>query len=137
LDVVGTARVSGTVANALTVQRTTATSNIYIRYQNATNSWYAGQTDTGSFGIGTDAALGGGTLFNLTTGGNLLLGTVTNAASSILTMQSTTQGFLPPRMTTTQKNAIASPATGLVVYDTTLNKLSVRTASTWETVTSL
>jgi hypothetical protein len=53
--------------------------------------------------------------------GSLLLGTTTNAASSILTMDSTTQGFLPPRMTSTQRNAIASPATGLIVYDTTLN----------------
>ncbi len=52
-------------------------------------------------------------------------------------VDSTTRGFLPPRMTTTQKNAIASPATGLVVYDTTLNKLCVRTASAWETITSL
>ena len=69
--------------------------------------------------------------------GSLLLGTTTNAASSILTMESTTQGFLPPRMTTTQKNAIASPATGLVVYDNTLNKLSVFTGLVWETVTSL
>jgi hypothetical protein len=69
--------------------------------------------------------------------GSLLLGTTTNAASSILTMESTTQGFLPPRMTTTEKNAIASPATGLVVYDNTLNKLSVFTGVTWETVTSL
>jgi hypothetical protein len=99
LDVNGTARVQGTVANALTVQRTTATSNIYIRYQNATNSWYAGQTDTGSFGIGTDAALGGGTLFNLTTGGNLLLGSVTNSGqrlqvtgTSLLNGLSTIQG---------------------------------------------
>jgi len=50
---------------------------------------------------------------------------------------STTQGFLPPRMTTTQKNAIASPAAGLVVYDTTLNKLCVRTALAWEIITSL
>jgi hypothetical protein len=40
-------------------------------------------------------------------------------------------------MTTTEKNAIASPATGLVVYDNTLNKLSVFTGVTWETVTSL
>jgi hypothetical protein len=68
---------------------------------------------------------------------NILIGTTTDVASSKLTIESTTQGFLPPRMTTTQKNAIASPATGLVVYDTTLNKLSVRTASSWETVTSL
>jgi hypothetical protein len=58
-------------------------------------------------------------------------------ASAKLQIISTTQGFLPPRMTTTQKNAISSPATGLVVYDTTLNKLSVYTGSAWETVTSL
>jgi hypothetical protein len=64
-------------------------------------------------------------------------GTYTDVASAILNVNSTTQGFLPPRMTTTQKNAIASPAMGLVVYDTTLNKLCVRGALTWETVTSL
>jgi hypothetical protein len=57
--------------------------------------------------------------------------------SAQLELDSTTKGFLPPRMTTTQKNAIASPATGLVVYDTTLNKLCLRTASAWETITSL
>jgi hypothetical protein len=68
---------------------------------------------------------------------NVLIGTTTDVASSKLTIESTTQGFLPPRMTTTQKNAIASPATGLVVYDNTLNKLSVYTGLVWETVTSL
>jgi hypothetical protein len=61
----------------------------------------------------------------------------TGHTSALLTLTSTTKGFLPPRMTTTQKNAIASPAAGLVVYDTTLGKLCVRTASAWETITSL
>jgi hypothetical protein len=55
--------------------------------------------------------------------------------SSIFAIDSTNQGFLPPRMTTTQKNAIATPAAGLVVFDTTLNKLCVYT-TTWETITS-
>jgi nitrogen fixation protein len=58
-------------------------------------------------------------------------------ASAILQADSTTKGFLPPRMTTTQKNAIASPVAGLVVYDTTLGKLCVRGASAWETITSV
>jgi len=58
-------------------------------------------------------------------------------ASAIIEMQATNAGFLPPRMTTTQKNAISSPATGLMVYDTTLNKLSVYTGAAWETVTSI
>lgn len=66
----------------------------------------------------------------------LSVGTPTQA-TAVMEITSTTQGFLPPRMTTTQKNAIASPTAGLVVYDSTLNKLCVRTASAWETITSL
>jgi len=57
-------------------------------------------------------------------------------ASAKLQVDSTTSGFLPPRMTTTQKNAISSPAAGLMVYDTTLNKLCVYTTA-WETITSI
>ena len=52
-------------------------------------------------------------------------------ASAVLQADSTTRGFLPPRMTTTQKNAIATPAAGLVVYDSTTNKLCCYNGSTW------
>lgn len=73
--------------------------------------------------------------------GAVLIGNITTANgtsySAILRADSTTQGFLPPRMTTTQKNAISSPDIGLVVYDTTLGKLCVRGASAWETITSI
>ncbi|WP_225899037.1 hypothetical protein [Flavobacterium erciyesense] len=48
------------------------------------------------------------------------VGTITPDASSVLDVSSTTQGMLTPRMTTAQKNAIASPADGLMVYDTDL-----------------
>lgn len=64
------------------------------------------------------------------------IGTGGLVASAKLSVESTTQGFLPPRMTTAQKNAISSPATGLMVYDTTLGKLCVFT-TVWETITSL
>jgi hypothetical protein len=57
-----------------------------------------------------------------------------NVTSSILSLDSTTKGFLPPRMTTTQKNAIASPATGLQVYDTTLNQMSYYNGTTWTNI---
>lgn len=43
--------------------------------------------------------------------------TYTPHASAALEVKSTTEGFLPPRMTTTQRNAIASPATGLIIYN--------------------
>jgi len=62
---------------------------------------------------------------------------VTEYASAQLAVDSTTKGFLPPRMTTTQKNAITSPATGLVIFDTTLAKLCVYTGAAWQTVTSV
>ena len=51
--------------------------------------------------------------------------------SALVSIDSTTQGLLPPRGTNTQMNAIASPATGLVFYDTTNNKLCVYNATSW------
>lgn len=67
---------------------------------------------------------------------NMLIGTATDTASAILKLESTTKAFLPPRMTTTQKNAIASPVNGMVVHDTTLQKLCVYTTA-WEIITSV
>ena len=49
----------------------------------------------------------------------LQIGTpLVNTNSAILDLTSTTAGFLPPRMTTTQRLAISNPAEGLIVYDT-------------------
>ncbi len=39
-------------------------------------------------------------------------------ASSMLDVSSTTKGFLTPRMTVADRNAIATPATGLLIYQT-------------------
>lgn len=50
--------------------------------------------------------------------GSAGVGTVTPHASSIMELSSTTQGLLIPRMTSAQKNAIVSPATGLLIYQT-------------------
>jgi hypothetical protein len=61
----------------------------------------------------------------------LAVGGLSSVPSAILSATSTTRGFLPPRMTTTQKNAISSPAAGLVVYDSTTNKLCCYNGSTW------
>jgi nitrogen fixation protein len=69
--------------------------------------------------------------FRITETGNLLVGSTTNVPSAILAADSTTKGFLPPRMTTTQKNAISTPTAGLQVYDTTLNQMSYYNGTTW------
>jgi uncharacterized protein (TIGR02145 family) len=44
-------------------------------------------------------------------------GSVANE-SALLDLKSTTKGFLPPRMTQAQRNAISTPAAGLIVYCT-------------------
>jgi uncharacterized protein (TIGR02145 family) len=46
------------------------------------------------------------------------VGTTTPHASAALDVTSTTSGLLPPRMTETQRNAITTPAAGLIVYCT-------------------
>lgn len=56
--------------------------------------------------------------FSVDTFSQVGIGTVTPNASSALEIASTTAGLLAPRMTATQKTAIASPATGLLIYQT-------------------
>jgi hypothetical protein len=46
------------------------------------------------------------------------IGTTTPNASAALDISATTKGVLVPRMTSAQKSAIATPATGLLVYQT-------------------
>jgi hypothetical protein len=52
-------------------------------------------------------------------------------ASSVLELKSTTRGLLTPRLTTAQKNAIAAPLTGLLVYDTSLNLFYYYNGTAW------
>jgi hypothetical protein len=78
----------------------------------------------------TDSATIGYKLI-VTKQGTAALGTSTPNASAILQTDSTTRGFLPPRMTTTQKLAIGTPAAGLMVYDTTLNQMSYYNGTLW------
>jgi hypothetical protein len=54
--------------------------------------------------------------------GSAGIGTTTPNISSALEIKSTTQGILIPRMTKAQRDAIASPATGLLIYQTTITQ---------------
>ncbi len=56
--------------------------------------------------------------------------------SAALDIQWTTKGFLPPRMTTAQRDAITSPAEWLLVYNTTTDKLNTYSWSAWQEVWS-
>jgi hypothetical protein len=68
---------------------------------------------------------------NIVTTGDAGVGTATPDSKAALDVTSTTKGFLPPRMTTAQRDAITSPTAGLVLYNSTTNKLQVRTNTAW------
>jgi len=110
---------------------------------------YPGTTTHGlTFENGTDAYLSNkssaylifrtsnSTRGGIHTDGRWIIGDVTPVTNCILTLNSTTQAFRPPSMTTAQKNAIGTPSAGMVVYDASLNKLCVYTGAAWETITS-
>jgi len=58
-------------------------------------------------------------------------------ASSTLDVSSTTKGMLIPRMTTTQRQAITSPAQSLLVFDTTDSRFYFYNAGNWYAVNAL
>lgn len=62
------------------------------------------------------------------------IGTTTPNSSALLDITSTTKGLLMPRMTTAQRNAIVSPADGLLIYNTTTDELNQRQNGAWKTV---
>ena len=68
--------------------------------------------------------------------GVLTIGTTSPNGSAKVQVDSTTQGFLPPRMTAAQKNAIATPAAGLMIFQTdgTVG-LYIYDGSTWRSLT--
>ena len=93
---------------------------------------------------GQNTASGGGTAHNLYIAGtapsyfagSVGFGIDTPNAAAKVQIDSTTQGFLPPRMTTTQRGAISSPPAGLIIYNSTTNKLNFYNGTAWEAVTS-
>ena len=99
-----------------------------VSFNNITGYSAAGATGTTS----TNLVFSASPVFS----GSVGIG-ATPAASAVLDAQSTTQGVRFPNMTTTQKNAIGTPAAGLVIFDTTLAKLCVYSGTAWQTITSV
>jgi hypothetical protein len=88
-----------------------------------------GNTSTTKTAVFEDS--GGSDIMVVQDNGVVGIGVTSPDASAKLEISSTTQGVLFPRMTTTQRDLISTPADGLVIYNTTDNKLQVRAAGAW------
>ena len=118
----------------------TGTGDPKINFQingNSTFSIGIDNSDADKFKIGT-SALENNTAITIDASQNVGIGTASPNAAAKLDVNSTTQGFLPPRMTQTQRNAIVSPAAGLMVWCTncgTAGELQVYNGTTWTNLT--
>jgi hypothetical protein len=134
LSIKGSGSTSATTS--LLVQNSAGTQLLQVRddnlvlVQNLIVNGYVGNVNSGVVQIGGGGTVSANAYFNAISE-SFGFGVSSINASAKLQIDSTIKGFLPPRLTTTQKNAIASPAAGLVVYDSTTNKLCCYNGSTW------
>ena len=148
LQVVGSGSTSATTS--LLVQNSAGTTAFFVRDDNViefnnntlfnVGSIRAGSTVTGfinSSGNAFTVMRTNNSTGNATFDYSVAIGTTSSpVASAGLEVVSTTQGFLPPRMTTAEKNAIASPATGLQVFDSTINATCEYNGTGWRVVSA-
>ena len=125
-------------SGTMNIGKYSSTSNAYLSI--AARDGYLSNSNFGDITLQNEVATGkikfsagaaSTAQMTLTSVGSLGIGTTSVNESAIVQIDSTTKGFLLPRMTTTQKNAISSPATGLQVYDTTLNLISSYNGTSW------
>ena len=101
--------------------------------------WDMGPNSAGATGITYAIFCESGTWVSpmmLRADGSVGIGTTSPNAAAALDVYSTTKGLLPPRVTLAQRNAISSPPTGLVVYNTDsgYNELESYNGTAWEAV---
>ena len=103
----------GYLANVAYGDLTNATAIGYNAQVSQSNSLVLGNTDV-SVGVGTSFP----------------------NTSSLLDLTSNSKGLLIPRMTTTDRDAISSPATGLLIFDISLNSFYYYNGTSWVAVGS-
>ena len=91
---------------------------------------FAGTTDAQDFVLKSN----NNEVLRTTTTGAVGINQPTPAATAILDIQSTTKGVLFPALTTTQISAIAAPALGLTVYNTSINVHQFWNGTCWVNV---
>jgi hypothetical protein len=122
------------IVDVIYTPTTNTTVSVYVNWAGGTVALRGGYTYATIQQVGSSATvnpwtLSGTNTYNTT--GNVGIGTTSPNASAILDISSTTKGITFPRMTTTQRNAISLPTTGLQVFDNTTNSIWYFDGSAW------
>jgi hypothetical protein len=107
---------NGGLVNATTFAGTNSACNRYSDSNSGLINWASINTSTAA-------------VVYQTTGLYSALTTDVINTCAVFELRSTTKGFLLPRMTTEQRDLIASPVAGLLIYNTTTNAIEVYTTS--------
>ncbi len=107
---------AGTDTIDITVDGSVTSQNIYTNDGTLAGARTVTQSGNLLRFSGGDFEAAGGVLHVDNVNTNVGIGSTTPVPSAVLEVSSTTQGFLFPRMTSAQRLAINSPATGLMVY---------------------
>lgn len=116
-----------------TATATAGTAYVFIHFQGITSDTWTPSTSTSSIAAPT-VFYGGGLLTQAD--GSVGIGITAPSSKAILDLTSVTQGFLPPRMSTAQRDAITGLPDGLVIFNVTTHKLNVNENGTWRVVTT-
>ena len=65
------------------------------------------------------------------------IGTITPNSSAQLDISSSSKGILIPRLTTAQRDAVSSPANGLMIYNSTLKQYNFYNGTRWQSVSGV
>ena len=98
------------------------------------NADVATSAQTYSTVIGSEAIVSTDNTIKLgrSTEDSVVIGQDGAVSSAKLAVASTTQGFLPPVMTTANRDSISSPTRGLMIYDSSVDKVSVYNGTIWK-----
>ena len=121
-------------------------SDAWIEFESASGEMRANSASSGAWQIhaNTDVTVSanGGSdgmgafepSLSLGSTGGIQMTSNTGTDDFVLSLISTTKGFLPPRMTTTQRDAIATPDEGLTIYNTTTHAINFYNGTAWKAV---
>ncbi|MET3538752.1 chitin binding peritrophin-A domain-containing protein [Chryseobacterium limigenitum] len=106
--------------------------NSYVPSINASGAenglqFNVGTNATGTYGDGQTLK----TVATMKANGSVGIGTTTPANSAILELSSTNQGFLPPRLTTAQRDALSPKPAGLMIYNVSTNCMDFWNSASW------
>ncbi len=134
----GFSQAEKTIFGELTVTDTIETNKGYKfpdgSFQNTAGNGAVNVADSLKAGV-TDSLLINTNALIVRTTGQIGIGIALPDASSLLDITSITKGFLYPRMTIAQRDAISTPATGLSIFDIDNNDPNFFNGSAWRRIT--